>query len=920
MIEKLKIASKPCNQCGGSISWDKKIDNRFPTHVDNQGIQLEDGRCPKFKKLPKSKSQIASKAIKTTPSSKFNRFNLKPSDPEYILPIFQGGLPLIPRFYIGKINSNFKVLKKIIRIPPNISVSNVWRLAHGLIRKLLENKSIFSFFRVIGPTEPKDNHYIHLFLESKCEVNSKDIDSFIIDTFNSLISDAKFSVELIVTKDFVEEVINKENIEKYGKIIKTFFDALVYKIRYKMKEGEYRTTIHYEIIDANLYYFVDIGASFHGKGEPASKEDLGKFIYGDLQKTNKKFRLVKITDCLVTEHLNLPEYIDFLKYSRNTFENKGYTRKKNGANDWTIKDYWNKINEIDIPDNDIITIVEGNNEKRLFFPFTRLFKVKNLEIPKHIRYEAIQNAKEELLKILETSMEKLKNSTPTVEILPLRQVTPKYLDLTINPMIIEFANEELVKIERNQNDPNKLNRIPQELLKDKSGVYQPLAGKFDFLLIPIIPDDLSKIHKENVKKLLKDIASSFSGYNLSNKVEISEEIRYKSDKQDVYNRKHSIWGTIFTSQIAPQLMAINKLLTSKKIIALPLIGLRAMGTSSQLFKYYLQNEFYKLLQKDLSKTNFSVIQSFLVDEYKPYKGSKLAVMLYKNSLFNIAANRPNSKIAQRIQNGILFKLRYPFGTRDISRPIESIEMQAGFDASKVWGVEHSKPRGAVVVMLDPYGKQVRSKFIRDARTHKGLISESVVRELIVEILQHQHQLFDRGIRNYMDLPKKIIFLFDGDINNQQEKLFIKVYRELIESREYPILPEFIILEVLKSHPIRMYLLKNSNISDVPFGVMAMLNDKEFAIKSHIWSKRSMAQPQLYRFKMSLSQRFKGEVRYSILNNEMVNIAVQLFQSTLFNTGKSGRPLKESFVIHESHKLSQEFASKASSIGVLYYKD
>jgi hypothetical protein len=53
---------------------------------------------------------------------------------------------------------------------------------------------------------------------------------------------------------------------------------------------------------------------------------------------------------------------------------------------------------------------------------------------------------------------------------------------------------------------------------------------------------------------------------------------------------------------------------------------------------------------------------------------------------------------------------------------------------------------------------------------------------------------------------------------------------------------------------------------------------------------------------------------------MVNIAVQLFQSTLFNTGKSGRPLKESFVIHESHKLSQEFASKSNSIGVLYYKD
>jgi hypothetical protein len=62
------------------------------------------------------------------------------------------------------------------------------------------------------------------------------------------------------------------------------------------------------------------------------------------------------------------------------------------------------------------------------------------------------------------------------------------------------------------------------------------------------------------------------------------------------------------------------------------------------------------------------------------------------------------------------------------------------------------------------------------------------------------------------------------------------------------------------------------------------------------------------------------VNNSISDVELINIAVQLFQSTLFNTGKSGRPLKDSFVIHESHKLSQEFASKSNAIGILHYKD
>ena len=247
-------------------------------------------------------------------------------------------------------------------------------------------------------------------------------------------------------------------------------------------------------------------------------------------------------------------------------------------------------------------------------------------------------------------------------------------------------------------------------------------------------------------------------------------------------------------------------------------------------------------------------------------------------------------------------------------------MQAGFDASKVEFVEYSKPRGAVIVTLDPYGMQVRSKYIRDAQTHKGLISESVIKDLILEILKHQDQLIDLGLQHYKELPKKILFLFDGNINNHQKEYFIKVYKELIESEEYSTLPEFFIFEVLKTHPIRMYLINDFKIDDVPFGVMALLNDKEFIIKSHIWNKISMSQPQLYRFKMCLSQRFKDIERYSIMEEHLLNIAVQIFQSTLFNTGKSGRPLKESFVIHESHKLSQEFASKSDSIGVLSYKD
>ena len=39
----------------------------------------------------------------------------------------------------------------------------------------------------------------------------------------------------------------------------------------------------------------------------------------------------------------------------------------------------------------------------------------------------------------------------------------------------------------------------------------------------------------------------------------------------------------------------------------------------------------------------------------------------------------------------------------------------------------------------------------------------------------------------------------------------------------------------------------------------------------------------------LSQRFNAIEHYTIVDIQLVNVAFQLFQSTLFNTGKSGRP-------------------------------
>lgn len=44
------IASKPCNKCNGTISWDgfDKDNPTPPIHIDQNGFIIDDGSCPEF--------------------------------------------------------------------------------------------------------------------------------------------------------------------------------------------------------------------------------------------------------------------------------------------------------------------------------------------------------------------------------------------------------------------------------------------------------------------------------------------------------------------------------------------------------------------------------------------------------------------------------------------------------------------------------------------------------------------------------------------------------------------------------------------------------------------------------------------------------------------------------------------------------
>ena len=41
-------AKNRCKFCDELVSWQKKIDDKFPVHIDINGHIIGDGRCPKF--------------------------------------------------------------------------------------------------------------------------------------------------------------------------------------------------------------------------------------------------------------------------------------------------------------------------------------------------------------------------------------------------------------------------------------------------------------------------------------------------------------------------------------------------------------------------------------------------------------------------------------------------------------------------------------------------------------------------------------------------------------------------------------------------------------------------------------------------------------------------------------------------------
>jgi len=407
-------------------------------------------------------------------TEKFNRFNLVEENNN--LSVFQGNLPHTTRFYIGEINNQLDIFQVIMR-PSKLEEYSHRSYASKIIRDLFIENHIISFYSLREAENDNDSDLLYFYF-----INTPNFKS------NLIINKLRENGEIV---NQLQEKI--ETIDHLNEI-KTFFDSTLYELKFKFKsqDMEPMKSTGFELCNEEIYFYLDLDAKFFSKGRNVNKDDEGKQILGESSYGNlKKYVLREITSKIVVEHLDSEEYRKFQADIRHRFIEEGYLDL---ADNPTIYDYWAVLQKIDISKEDKISIVSLASkfkENILLYPSSKLFIQEKEDILKTTRFNALQDIKRETYKKLKEMKSILSEINAPINILLLQELIPEYIDLMKYPFVVEFANEKELELRRDQNDPTLLEEIPQEFMRITDG-YAPLAGKYNFLLLPIVPNDLTK--------------------------------------------------------------------------------------------------------------------------------------------------------------------------------------------------------------------------------------------------------------------------------------------------------------------------------------------------------------------------------------------------------------------------------------------
>ncbi|OYT27379.1 MAG: hypothetical protein B6U95_06240 [Thermofilum sp. ex4484_82] len=578
-------------------------------------------------------------------------------------------------------------------------------------------------------------------------------------------------------------------------------------------------------------------------------------------------------------------------------------RKWEGEDPPSLYDLWRATGHSVKPNESVVKIKSKSGKKEIVlnYPESKIFTYEHEYLPRQY-----------FLKIINEYL----TSIPDEEFLGIK-ISPEenfqqmeLLDL-MDKIELKFKNG-VATLTRDSNKPDRLNATPQSFLRRLG----PISDPQKLLIIFVHPKDMGGRMKNKRGKIIsvsyprnfiQDLSEAFKRLSLIVKdglqlVHVTYELPDLSEDNE-FKWLEKLQET-FTQEKIKEIQKIIK----QHPDAFPII-LCAIPAESDLtlkFKNLLHGFLVETFEIPVQgvdplgiamryiKANKMNKETKKLKKQKNDALEKLALVLYYNAL----VNSPRFKGRE----GILWRLNKPMGGRTNKKRV-----YIGYDASGDPFKPSSSPVGAFYVILDDYGRVIKTKTVEEAGTHIGRLNEQAINEIF--------QLFVK--MNKKDLPDEIIFIIDGKFSSVQLQIISNMYEKLKQTLEEKT-PTLFLVEARKRIRLRIFTIKNNEAENIPFGHITFLSNNEVLAIFHILltSKDKLKRPVRYVFREKLTKDgYKKTNR-----KEIINIMKALFHSSFLTFSTGSVPYRLCKPIHSTDKLSRLYYNVRKAINVIKMKE
>nr|MDO8088340.1 hypothetical protein [Candidatus Sigynarchaeum springense] len=581
----------------------------------------------------------------------------------------------------------------------------------------------------------------------------------------------------------------------------------------------------------------------------------------------------------------------------------------------SLVDVWKKRG-VTIAENEVVCqVLYKNSDKVYAYPASRIKESEKYFIPYTARVHLIKHV---LYLLAQESARKafpgLVFHDPIPEPLELIDLVKLGKDQG-RPLIMTFGtclNGKLLRdqfhvpIERGSS-PEMLNQVPVNLLgrerpegKIRATVC-PIAGPMPFKLIMIAPTNNTTMEftpraafdllKEKMRS--KCLASEFG-----------DDVLIPYTWPALASIDRSAWTRMYRQEILPRLKAIDV----GHFLPIIVFVTRKIGKLSKIFKDHVENDIYQSVRDEEIDARLRIIQGLNTSAAAlEYRAEKDAILSYYNALYNLQFVDNDIKAA--VAGGIVYKLTTPIGKAN-SDPADVHDLFAGYDASgDQYSDTNEKATGAILVIMDEFGKKFTSQFFPYENSLAGGFDVSLIKKMLQLLLS----AIDKKEHKWV-----LHVIIDGRFIPKHRANFRNAINAYLPSIDLDL--EVIVIWCKKRVPLRSLLPGN-----IPFGHMIITGRTEFVLVNHQLLPRKdkpmlSKALHLYEVRDHFSVNHGSIVQGSgFRKTDLVPIGLKLFYSSLLNVSYNGMPTKSCRMIHGAHKLSKDYHTKPAMRGIIKEK-